>query len=117
MSRTKIVFAAVAASVLAIGATASATDAKLFNNHNVLTSGKQFASMKGFSNYAAASESLKGNIKTYSGGALFSSSSVLESGKSDPATAAKFASKTNGSSVLSEGLKSRSLVTGSTAGK
>ena len=76
-----------------MAATASATDAKLFNNRNVLTSGKQFASMKGFSAYATASESLKGNIKTYSGGALFSSSSVLESGKTDPAAAANRAAR------------------------
>jgi hypothetical protein len=117
MSRTKIVFAAVAASVLAIGATASATDAKLFNNRNVLTSGKQFVSMKGFSNYASLATSLKGNIKTYSGGNLFANSSVLGAGKSDPAAAAKFAKATNGSTALTEGLASRSLVTGSTTGK
>ena len=117
MSRTKIVFATLAASVLAIGATASATDAKLFNNRNVLTSGKQFVSMQGFSNYASATASLKGNIKTYSGGNLFSGESVLTSGKTDPATAAKFANKTNGSTTLTEGLASRSLVTGSTTGK
>ena len=117
MSRTKIVFAAAAASILAIGASASAADAKLFSNHNILSSGKQFASMKGFSNYASAASSLKLGLKTYSGGDLFSNTSVLTSGKSDPATAAKFASKTNGSSILAEGLKSRSLVTGSTTGK
>jgi hypothetical protein len=116
MSRTKIVFAALAVSALALG-TASAADAKLFNNHNVLTSGKQFASMKGFSNYASLATSLKGNIKTYSGGNLFSGESVLTAGKSDPAAAAKFAKATNGSTVLSEGLKSRSLVTGTTTGK
>ncbi|MCC6918798.1 MAG: hypothetical protein IT548_06310 [Alphaproteobacteria bacterium] len=116
MSRTTGIFAAIVASAFALTATASAADAALFNNRNVLSFGKEFAGKSGFSNFAKSADSMKLGLKTYSGGSLFATSSVL-AGKADPAKAASFANATNGATTLSEGLKSRSLVTGSTTGK
>lgn len=111
MSRTKIVLAALIASGFAF-ATASAADAALFNNRNVLSLGKEFAGKQGFSSYATVSSELKGNIKTYSAGSSLFGASVVTTGKLDTAKAAKFSNATNGATTLSEGLKSRSAVFG-----